>query len=275
LEKKTTMKDSFYALITGALVLASVNVFAQARGAGAPGGQRGAAPQAPPTPKAMAPFDITGYWVSEITEDWKWRMFPAKGDYAGLPLNPEGKRVADTWDPAKDEATGEQCKGYGAPTIMRNPGRFHITWADDQTLKIETDAGTQTRMLYFGNPQGQGGDWQGISKAEWDPGPQANAGFGGGGRGRGNGPIPGSLKVVTTKMKPGYIRRNGVPYSANAVLTEWYDFIKEDNGDIYLVQTQEVNDSMYLTDIYTTAVHFKKQADATGFRPAPCASKQF
>jgi hypothetical protein len=143
-------------------------------------------------------------------------------------------------------------------------------------LKIESDAGTQTRMLYFGNPPGQGGDWQGISKAEWDPGPQANAGFGGGGRGRGNaGPIPGSLKVVTTKMKPGYIRRNGVPYSANAVLTEWYDFIKEDNGDIYLVQTQEVNDPMYLTDIYTTAVHFKKQADATGFKPTACTSKQF
>src|SRR4051812_16417143 len=127
------MKRSLYAAITVMLSLAAVNVFAQARGA-APAGQRGAAPQTPATAKAAAPFDITGYWVSEITEDWKWRMFPMKGDYAGLPLNPEGKKVADMWDPAKDEAAGEQCKGYGAPTVMRNPGRFHMTWADDQTL---------------------------------------------------------------------------------------------------------------------------------------------
>jgi hypothetical protein len=269
------MKRWLFALITVTFIPGSLHLFGQARGAApAGGGQRGAAPQAPPTAKAMAPWDITGYWVSEITEDWRWRMFPNKQDYAGIPLGPEGKRIADMWDPAKDEAAGEQCKGYGAPVIMRNPGRFRFTWADDQTLKIEADMGTQTRMLYFGNPQGQGGDWQGVSKAEWDPGPPANAGFGGG-RGRGSGPVPASLKVVTTKMKPGYIRRNGVPYSANAVLTEWYDFVREANGDIYLVQTQEVNDPMYLTDVYTTAMHLKKQADATGFKPTPCASKQF
>jgi hypothetical protein len=268
------VKRSLFAVITVTFMVSSPNVFAQARGAAPAAGQRGAAPQAPATPKAMAPWDITGYWVSEITEDWRWRMFPNKGDYAGIPINPEAKKVADGWDPAKDEAAGDQCKGYGAPVIMRNPGRFHITWADDQTLKIEADMGNQTRMLYFGNPQGQGGDWQGVSKAEWDPGPPANAGFGGG-RGRGTGPVPASLKVVTTKMKAGYLRRNGVPYSANAVLTEWYDFVRGANGDIYLVQTQEVNDPMYLTDTYITAIHLKKQADATGFKASPCTAKQF
>ena len=268
------MKRLVLALITVTLVLASVNVFAQGRGGGgAPGGQRGA-PQAPPTPKALAPWDITGYWVSETTEDWKWRMFPNKGDYQGIPINAQGRMAADAWDPAKDEAAGEQCKGYGAPIIMRNPGRFHFTWVDDQTVKIEADGGTQNRTIYFVNPQGAGGDWQGVSKAEWDQGPAANAGFGGG-RGRGNGPIPGSMKITTTKMKPGYIRRNGVPYSANAVLTEWYDLVKEANGDTYLVLTEEVNDPMYLTDVYTTAIHFKKQADATGFKTTPCTSKQF
>src|SRR3954468_1277125 len=123
------MKRSLLAFITVALLLSSVTLFAQGRGAApAAGGQRGGPPQPPPTPKALAPFDITGYWVSEITEDWKWRMFPNKGDYAGLPLNPEGRRVADTWDAAKDETAGEQCKGYGAPIIMRNPGRFRFTW---------------------------------------------------------------------------------------------------------------------------------------------------
>ena len=75
---------------------------------------------------------------------------PAKGDYQGVQLNAEGRKVADTWDPAKDEAAGEQCKSYGAPALMSVPGRIHITWQDDTTLKVDTDAGTQTRLLRFG-----------------------------------------------------------------------------------------------------------------------------
>src|SRR5215510_12984990 len=119
--------------------LATLNGYAQGRGEG-----RGTAP---PTPKAAAPFDMTGYWVSVVGEDWRWRMFPNKGDYAGIPMNAEARKIADSWDPAKDEAAGEQCKAYGAPGIMRIPGRFHITWQDDQTLKVETDAGRQVRLL--------------------------------------------------------------------------------------------------------------------------------
>src|SRR5947208_1537515 len=103
-------------------------------------GGRGGPPPAPLTPKANAPEDITGYWVSVVTEDWRFRMVtPAKGDYASVPLNPEGRKVADTWDPAKDEAAGEQCKSYGAPAIMRVPGRVHITWQDESTLKVDLD----------------------------------------------------------------------------------------------------------------------------------------
>src|ERR1022692_2476946 len=96
---------------------------------------------------------------------------------------------------------GEQCRSYGAPNIMRMPGRVHITWQDDETLKLETDAGTQTRVFYFGAPQGQGEGWQGVSKASWE--------FVRGGRGRA--PSGGSLKVITTKIKPGYLRKNSVP----------------------------------------------------------------
>src|SRR5712691_4641728 len=69
--------------------------------------------------KAAAPIDLTGYWVSLVTEDWRYRMVtPAKGDYPSIPLNPEGKRVADAWDAAKDEAAGEPCKSYGAAYII-------------------------------------------------------------------------------------------------------------------------------------------------------------
>src|SRR2546423_2142947 len=109
---------------------------------------------APATPRAAAAIDLTGYWVSLVTEDWRFRMVtPQKGDYASVPLNAEARKIADAWDPAKDEAAGRQCKSYGAPAIMRVPGRLHITWENDTTLKVETDAGTQTRLLHFGNAQ--------------------------------------------------------------------------------------------------------------------------
>jgi hypothetical protein len=231
-------------------------------------GGRGGVPPPAKTPKETAPFDIAGYWEALITRDWRFRMLnPPKGDYLGLPLNAEGRKAADMWDPAKDEAAGEQCKAYGAVNIMRMPGRIHISWADDQTLKVETDAGIQTRMFYFGTPQSKSGDWQGVSQAAWDtlagvprvPG-QANAP-----------PTPtGALKVVTRQMKAGYLRRNGVPYSANAVLTEYYDQVKEPNGDSLLIITTTLDDPAYLTQPYLTSQNFKKQGGAAGWNPTPC-----
>ena len=115
------------------------------------GGAHARGPLQPPrTPKAAALFDVTGYWVSVVTEDWRFRMVtPQKGDFTGIPLNPEGRKLASAWDPAK-ESSEEACKSYGAPSIMRVPARIHITWQDDQTLKIETDAGSQVRLLSFG-----------------------------------------------------------------------------------------------------------------------------
>ena len=102
-----------------------------------------------PHGKSQAPLDISGYWVSEIVDEWRFRVSPIKGDILYMPLNPEARRIANAWDPAKDEAEGNQCKAYGAVGVMQRPGRLHITWVDDNTLKIETDAGTQTRLLHF------------------------------------------------------------------------------------------------------------------------------
>src|SRR5262245_34443486 len=89
--------------------------------------QRGA-PQPPRPARELAPIELTGYWVSVVSEDWRHRMAtPRKGDYESLPLNPEGRRVADTWDLAKDNAASLQCKAYGVGSIMRQPGRLNIT----------------------------------------------------------------------------------------------------------------------------------------------------
>src|SRR5713101_3494867 len=133
---------------------------------------QGAQPAQPPPPTArlQAPIDLTGYWVSVVTEDWRWRMLtPPKGDYASLPLNPEGRKVADAWDPAKDEASGNACKAYGAAALLQVPGRLHIYWQDDNTLRMDTDSGTQTRLFHFAGspPPNEAPTWQGYSVAMW------------------------------------------------------------------------------------------------------------
>src|SRR5215470_4379695 len=128
-------------------------------------------PPRPPGPaKAAAPVEMTGYWVSIVTEDWRERMVtPAKGDFQSIPLNQEAARVANTWDPAADNAAGNQCKSYAAPALMRIPGRIHITWQDDNTLRIDTEAGTQTRLLHFNSAPGVDSPQalQGQSAATW------------------------------------------------------------------------------------------------------------
>jgi hypothetical protein len=221
--------------------------------------------KAPALPKVAAPEDLTGYWVALVTEDWRFRMItPAKGDYAGVPLNAEGIRITGTWDPAKDEADGTQCKAYGAAAIMRVPGRLHITWENDATLRIDTDAGTQTRLLHFGGGPPPAGEphWQGYSSADWQL-------FGDGRK-----PIIGGyLKVETTRMRAGYLRKNGVPYSGNAVLSEYFTRVNESNGDSYLIVTSVVNDPQYLNAPFTTSTHFKKLPDTSGWRPTPCKAR--
>ena len=213
--------------------------------------------------KANAPMDPTGYWVSIVTEDWRYRMMtPAKGDFPSIPLNPEGRKVADAWDPAKDEAAGNQCKGYGAGAIMRMPGRLHITWQDDKTLKVEMDNGTQTRLFHFGDfAHASEPTWQGDSQARWE--------FAGG-RAAGK---AGDLEVITTHMKPGYLQKNGVPYSANAVVAEHFDLTKEDDGTSWLIVTTLVEDPQYLQRRFQRSTHFRKQADAAGWDPSPCTAR--
>src|SRR3954463_10081880 len=137
-------------------LLAPALVHAQGRG-------RGAAQAGPPqTARATAPIDLTGYWVSLIVDEWRFRVTPQKGDIVYLPLNAQARQIATAWDPDKDQADGNACRAYGAIGVMQRPGRLHITWDGDNALKIETDAGTQIRTLRFGAsaPSGEP-TWQG------------------------------------------------------------------------------------------------------------------
>jgi hypothetical protein len=233
--------------------------------------------------RATAPFDPTGYWVAVVTEDWRWRMVtPPKGDYASVPLSPEGRRVADMWDLAKDNEAGNQCKAFGVGGIMRQPGRLHITWQDDATLKVEFDAGTQTRLLNFDKSKQPPAEktWQGYSAAEWEIPVARGRGAGGGGGGgnvagpRGRAaPAPrgGSLKVVTSNFREGYLRKNGVPYSESATITEYFDRLPpHPNGDVWLMVITTTEDPKYLQQPFYTSTHFKLEPNGSKWSPSPC-----
>jgi hypothetical protein len=233
------------------------------------GGRGGAAPA---NARQAAPIDLSGYWVSVISEDWEFRMVtPDKGIFETLTLNNEGRRIGNLWDPARDEAAGDQCKAYSAANIMRLPTRLHITWENDTTLKMETDAGTQTRLLRFGAPAPAGTQpsLQGYSIAEWELAPGARGGArGGAAPARG-----GNLKVVTTLLRPGYVRKNGAPHSDRATVTEYFDSYTLPNGVQWFTVTTKVDDPLYFSRPLITTSEFKKLPDATGWNPTPCSAR--
>jgi hypothetical protein len=242
------------------------------------------------TPKASAPIDLTGYWTAVLTEDWHVRMFTApKGDFGSgapgalavvsagrlgvganpaqdgnIPYNVKGAQAAMAWDAARDEAEGNQCKAYGAPGIMRQPTHLHITWPDENTLKVEADFGTQTRLLRFERPVQRQVEptLQGYSSASWLT-------MGGGG-GQAKFERGGALKVVTTNLKPGYYWKNGIPYTENAVLKENLFLLNLPDGTTWMTVTQMVEDPEYLTGPYVVNYHFKKLPDGSKWNPTPC-----
>jgi hypothetical protein len=283
-----------------ACVLATPLVQAQGRGQAVP----------PPTAKAIAPIDLTGYWTAVVTEDWHVRMLvPAKGDFGSgvagtienpgvgfvgagpnpsaqgnIPYNVAGARMAMAWDPAKDEAEGNACKAYGAAGIMRQPTHLHITWQDDNTLKIDADYGSQTRLFHFGPPTTEGRlDYgnatlfparppkleppagaepsaQGYSIAQWT----IMGGSGSFERG-------GNLKVVTSRLKPGYYWKNGMPYSGNAALMEYFRTMELPDRSQWIRYTVIADDPEYLTQPWIVNYAFKKLPDGSKWNPTLCS----
>ena len=246
--------------MSGKLSLVLVGMLAMQTGLSAQGrGRGGAAP--PQTAKAAAPIDLTGYWVSVVTEDWRYRMVtPARGDYQGVPMTPAARAIADAWDPAKEEVSGDLCKSYGAPALLRVPGRLHITWQDEQTLRMDSDAGKQTRIFHFGSWKAPAGPHtiQGESVAEWQ----------GGGRGA----TDGTLQVTTSNLKAGFLRKNGVPYSENASLTEYFEVLTQPNGTPLLVVTIVTTDPEYLRQPFVISSQFKKEAGDAKWSPTACSA---
>jgi hypothetical protein len=157
---------------------------------------------------------------------------------------------------------------------MRVPTRLHIQWEGDNVLRVDTDAGKQTRLFHFNAKSPGGGEptWQGYSVASWE-GLRA-PGTGGVARTldqKGN--AQGYLKVLTTDLKPGYLRKNGVPYGANTQVEEFFDSFKEPDGNTWLIVTTIVTDPEYLSQSYITSSQFRKLSGSTGWNPTPCEAR--
>jgi len=222
--------------------------------------------------RAQAPFDPVGYWVSLVTQNWRFRMIvPGRGEYADVPLNEKAKALADSYDAGQDEAAGKQCEAYGAPVIMRQPTRLHISWASDNDLRVDTDNGEQTRVLHFGPPVATAApeaSWQGYSVARWimhatsplgaPPAPGA--------------PTYGSIQINTDHLLPGLLRKNGVPYSGETkVLEYWEVHTEQATGDTWMTVTTDVQDPTYLRGSYSYNSVFEKELDGSKWDPEPCS----
>jgi hypothetical protein len=231
-------------------------------------------PSVPATPRAAAPIDLTGQWVAIVNEDWRWRMVtPPKGDVTSVPLNAEGRRVAEAWDPATDG----DCSAYGAAALLRMPTRLRIRWDGEQRLVIETDAGRQTRTLDFTTPPVDGTappSLQGQSVARWVTPARGAAGPGLAGAVAGPQRGGGYLDVRTTNLSGGWLRRNGVPYSEDARVTEYFTTFAAPNDSEWLVVTTIVDDPRYLTQRYIVSNHFRREPVGGKWSPRDCGAAQ-
>ena len=204
-------------------------------------------PPAPPdtrSPRERAPIDITGQWVAVINEDWRWRMVtPPGGDTASLPVNERARAAAAEWDLERDEADGNLCKAFAGPGLMRQPTRIRIDWEDDDTLRLEFDAGRQVRRFEFVPRPPAERSLQGYSEAQWFRQIQSRGVFG-----QRTPPEGGSLVVMTTQLAGGYLRPNGVPFSELATVKEFFNtFTLPGEADAWLIVTTVVDDPEYLT----------------------------
>jgi cyclase len=182
---------------------------------------------------AFAQVDLSGTWSPRYQEDFSERIpGPELGDYTGLPLTDGARRYAESWDPARLTLPEEQCRVHVSPYIYRGPTNIAI-WEEREpgtreliAIKHRISTFDQERTIYMdGRPHPPAyapHTWMGFSTGQW----QGNM-----------------LVVTTTHIKKGWLRRNGVPESDLATLTEY--FVR--TGDV-LTRISAIADPVYLTE---------------------------
>jgi hypothetical protein len=182
---------------------------------------------------ALAHVDLAGMWGQRFHEDLPERgAGPEIGDYAGLPINDAARMRADTWDAAKWTVPERQCEPHPADYAPRGPANLRIGSAVDPISQdviawhLTIMWGLTHRTIWMdGRPRPSARaqhSWQGFSNGEWEGD---------------------MLKVTTTHLKEGWLRRNGVPRSEQATLIEY--FIRHED---YLTVVSVVDDPVYLTE---------------------------
>jgi hypothetical protein len=181
----------------------------------------------------LAQRDLSGMWAQRFHEDLPERgAGPEIGDYTGLPINDAARLRADSWDASKWTVPERQCEPHPADYGPRGPASLRITSTVDPVSQdviawsVTVMWSLQQRTIYMdGRPHPPAiaqHSWQGFSTGEWEGD---------------------MLKVTTTHLKEGWVRRNGLPRSDKAVLTEY--FIRNDN---YLTLVTAIDDPVYLTE---------------------------
>jgi hypothetical protein len=197
------------------------------------------------------PIDLEGVWAPLIHEDATLRgPGPAKGDYAGLPINAEARRVADAWDPGEQLDDENQCRSHTAVYMMRSPFKFEIIHSDNM-LVLTSESFEQVRTVYLDgrehHPKESPKTRMGDSIGWWEGD---------------------TLVVETTNMERGYIERNGVPHSEDAVLTEYFTRQSGSFGDLLTI-VQVVEDPQYLSQALVRSISFRRVPEGK-LEPYPC-----
>ncbi|MAM69511.1 MAG: hypothetical protein CMP91_00015 [Gammaproteobacteria bacterium] len=226
--------------------------------------------------RANAPVDLTGTWVSIVNEDWRFRMVtPQIGDVANIPINDRALEYAENWRPEMDQ--GNECRAYGAPAIMHEPGRIEISWEDDMTLRMDFDAGRQTRLLHFDYSVEPGAaSRQGHSLAQWKQprGAQVAPAITNvvpiGQQFPRTENVSNTLQINTSNLIEGYLRKNGIPHSDQVEVREYYDLINMPDGSTWLIANIIVEDPVYLSAPWVTSMNFKKEEDDSNRNPQDC-----
>ncbi len=89
---------------------------------------------------------------------------------------------------------------------------------------------------------------------------------------RGGSPNAGNLKVDTSHLRAGYLRKNGVPFSEETVMTEHFNILIGQRGDRYLAIQTFVDDPVYLNRHFVRTLLFKNEPDDSKWHPTGCAA---
>jgi glyoxylase-like metal-dependent hydrolase (beta-lactamase superfamily II) len=190
---------------------------------------------------ASAQIDFSGEWAPRFWEDQPERVpGPEFGDYLGIPISEAARRRADTWDASIQTLPEWQCRPHSADYIWRGPSNLRISKEVDPVSREITAFHAEwlrsvDRAIYLDGRPHPPADalhtWAGFSTARWDGD---------------------MLTVTVTHLKEGYLRRNGLPRSDKATLTEHW--IR--NGDLLTVMTI-VNDPVYLTEPFVRTTDYE------------------